>query len=77
MNGMPTHYHRATGETVTIESHVHLFSEHYRARQESGLSLVESRECVIDERWLETKPKWRRYLHWPISFALVWRREAR
>jgi SAM-dependent methyltransferase len=74
MNGMPTHYHRASGEAVTIESHVHLFSEHFDAARAAGLALDEFRECVIDEDWLQTKLKWRRYLQWPISFALVWRR---
>jgi SAM-dependent methyltransferase len=29
MNGVPTHFHRRTGMAVAIESHVHLFSEHF------------------------------------------------
>jgi SAM-dependent methyltransferase len=74
MNGVPTHYHRPGGEAVTIESHVHLFSEHFQAGVGVGLRLVEFRECVIDEKWLLAKPKWREYLNWPVSFALVWRR---
>jgi hypothetical protein len=74
MSGLPTHFHRENGEAVTIRSYVHLFSEHHAAGQASGLSLVEFRECVIDEHWLETKPKWRRFLHWPVSFVMVWRR---
>jgi SAM-dependent methyltransferase len=74
MNGVPTHYHRPDGEAVTIESHIHLFSEHFQAGAEAGLILVEFRECVIDQRWLLTKPKWRDYLNWPVSFALVWKR---
>jgi SAM-dependent methyltransferase len=57
MNGVPTHYHRSDGEAVTIESHVHLFSEHFQAGIEAGLVLVEFRECVIDEQWLLSKPK--------------------
>jgi hypothetical protein len=75
MNGVPTHFHRADGEAVTIESHIHLFSDHFHAGGEAGLVLVEFRECVIDERWLLTKPKWRKYLNWPVSFAMVWRRD--
>jgi SAM-dependent methyltransferase len=74
MNGLPTHFHRASGEAVTIESHVHLASDHFAAGVAAGLVLAEFRECVIDEAWLETKPKWRAYLNWPVSFALVWRR---
>jgi SAM-dependent methyltransferase len=74
MNGVPTHYHRADGEAVMIESHIHLFSEHFQAGGEAGLILIDFRECIIDEHWLLTKPKWRDYLNWPVSFALVWRR---
>jgi SAM-dependent methyltransferase len=76
MNGIPTHYHRADGGAVSISSHVHLFSEHHRAGLAAGLTLVEFNECVIDEEWLRAKPKWRPYLHWPVSFALVWRRSG-
>jgi SAM-dependent methyltransferase len=74
MNGVPTHFHRASGEAVTIQSYVHLFSEHHAAGRDAGLALVEFQECLIDEEWLRTKPKWRQYLKWPVSFALVWRK---
>jgi predicted TPR repeat methyltransferase len=73
MSGTPTHYHRADDAAVTIQSYVHLFSEHYQAGSNTGLTLLEFQERVIDEDWLLTKPKWREYLHWPVSFALVWR----
>jgi SAM-dependent methyltransferase len=74
MHGMPTHYHRANRDAVTIQSYVHLFSEHFDAAIVASLTLKEFRECVIDEKWLVSKPKWREYLNWPISFALVWSR---
>jgi SAM-dependent methyltransferase len=74
MNGLLTHFHRRGGEAVTIRSYVHLFSEHYAAGRAAGLLLEELRECLIDEEWLRTKPKWRKYLNWPVSFAMVWRR---
>ena len=74
MQGMPTHYHRTAGEAITIRSYVHLFSEHFQAAKKAGLSLVEVQECVIDEKWLATKPKWGDYLNWPVSFALVLRK---
>ena len=73
MNGVPTHYHRDDGEAVTIRSYVHLFSEHFDAGTKAGLGLAEFRECVIDAAWLKTKPKWHKYLGWPVSFAMVWR----
>jgi hypothetical protein len=72
MNGTPTHYHRADGVAVTIQSYVHLFSEYYQAGNNAGLTLLEFQERVIDEDWLLTKPKCREYMHWPVSFALVW-----
>jgi len=74
MSGLLTHFHRSNGQAVTIQSYVHLFSEHLDAGREAGLSLTELKECVIDEAWLATKPKWRQYLNWPVSFALVWTR---
>jgi SAM-dependent methyltransferase len=75
MNGLLTHFHRSGGEAVTIESYVHLFSDHFAAATAAGLRLVEFQECVIDEEWLTTKPKWRQYLNWPASFALVWEKD--
>jgi SAM-dependent methyltransferase len=74
MNGLITHFHRPDGEAVTIRSFVHQLSDHFAAGRDAGLSLVEFRECVIDEAWLKTKPKWRPYLNWPASFAMVWRK---
>jgi SAM-dependent methyltransferase len=74
MNGLPTHFHRGNGEAIAIESHIHLLSDHFQAGAEAGLVLIELRECVIDEQWLLGKPKWRKYLGWPVSFAMVWKR---
>jgi hypothetical protein len=53
---------------------VHQLSDHFAAGRDAGLALVEFRECIIDEAWLKTKPKWRPYLNWPASFAMVWRK---
>lgn len=75
MRGMPTHYHRSgSREPIAIRSHVHLFSEHFYAASRAGLTITEFQECVIDEKWLLSKPKWREYINWPVSFALVWSR---
>ncbi len=74
MNGTPTHFHRPDGEAITVETHVHLFADHFGAGCGSGLTLVEAQECIVDENWLETKPKWRKHLGWPVSFAYVWRK---
>ena len=46
MNGIPTHYHRADGVAVTIQSYVHLFSEHYQAGNNAGLTLLEFQSAL-------------------------------
>ncbi len=74
MNGLLTHFHRADGEAVTIQSFVHQLSDQFAAGCEAGLRLVEFIECVIDEDWLRRKPKWRPYLNRPVSLAMVWRK---
>ena len=72
--GMPTHFERASGEPVAIETHVHLFSDHVRAALATGWALREMRERLIDDAWLELKPKWEGLRDQPIAFALVWRK---
>ncbi|MBE9374603.1 class I SAM-dependent methyltransferase [Saccharopolyspora sp. HNM0983] len=71
-SGMPTHYTDDTGRSVAIATHVHLVSEHVRAARENGWRLVEMEEGVVDEAWLERKPKWERFRNHPVSFAHVW-----
>lgn len=74
MRGMPTHFHRDSGEAMAIESHVHLFSDHVAAAAQSGWRLEEMHEAVIDDAWLAKKgAKWERYRSWPISFVMVYR----
>ena len=76
MNGIPTHFDRSDGQSMAIESHVHLLSDHVKAAHASGWALLEMDEGLVDEAWLEKKPKWRRYAGQPVSFAMVWRRSA-
>lgn len=72
MAGMPTHFDRASGDTVTIRSYVHLISDHVREARAQGWSLLEMHEGLVDEAWLAKKPKWQRYAGIPISFVMVW-----
>ncbi len=74
MQGIITHFHRADGEPVAIESYVHLLSDHVKAAHAAGWTLVEMDEGVIDEAWLRKKPKWAPYLNRPVSFAMVWQK---
>ena len=76
MNGIPTHFDRQSGGPVTIESHVHLFSDHVRAAHRAGWTLAEMDEGVVDDAWVAKKPKWERYRFHPVSFAMVWRKRG-
>lgn len=73
MAGVPTHFDRAPGESITIRSHVHLMSDHVRAAGGAGWSLEEMDEGLVDDDWLRAKPKWATYAGLPVSFAMVWR----
>jgi SAM-dependent methyltransferase len=72
-SGMPTHYDSATGEPIAIQTYVHLLSDHVGAGLAAGWTLVEMRERVIDDEWLELKPKWAALRDQPIAFAVAWR----
>ena len=74
MMGIATHFDRASGESVAIESHVHLTSDHVRAAREAGLNLEEMIEGLVDDDWIAAKPKWVQHRHHPVSFAMVWRK---
>jgi SAM-dependent methyltransferase len=75
-SGMPTHFDAPDGTPVAIETHIHLFSEHVAAALSAGWSLAEMHEQLIDERWIERKPKWASLRDVPVSFAAVWRRSG-
>jgi len=70
--GMPTHFDRPSGESVAIETYVHLMSDHVAAACAAGLSLVEMRERLVHDRWIRPKPRWEPYRHHPVSFVVVW-----
>jgi SAM-dependent methyltransferase len=72
-SGMPTHYDSASGEPIAIQTYVHLLSDHVSAGLAAGWTLVEMRERVIDDAWLELKPKWEPLRDQPIAFAVAWR----
>lgn len=71
--GMPTHYHRPSGEPVAIETHVHLLSDHVATGLAAGWTLIEMRERLIDDTWVALKPGWAAFRGHPISFAMAWR----
>jgi len=74
-SGMPTHFDDAdSGESLAIETHVHLLSDHVAAGLDAGLALGSLHERLVDDEWVALKPKWERFRHHPISFAFVWSR---
>jgi SAM-dependent methyltransferase len=75
-SGMPTHFTSNSGESVAIETHVHLLSDHVAAALDAGWALAEMKERVIDDAWLALKPKWQRLRNQPIAFAFAWRKPA-
>ena len=74
MAGIPTHFSRPSGESVAIESHVHLMSDHVSAAHSPGFRLTEMIEGIIDDAWIAAKPKWAKFRNHPVSFAMVWQR---
>jgi SAM-dependent methyltransferase len=72
LQGIPTHFVNATGTPVAIANVVHLMSDHVSCGRQYNWSLLEMRERVVDQDWVAHKPRMGRYLHQPISFAMVW-----
>lgn len=70
--GMPTHFDRADGEPVAVETYIHLPSDHMAAGRTVGFAATEMHEGLIDDAWIRRKPRWETYRDWPISFAWVW-----
>jgi SAM-dependent methyltransferase len=76
MSGVPTHFDGRDGRPVAVESHVHLFSDHTKAALRCGWTLLEMDEGIVDDAWIEKKPKWERFRHHPVSFSMVWQLRA-
>ncbi|MFE7796175.1 class I SAM-dependent DNA methyltransferase [Nocardia sp. NPDC057440] len=74
VTGMPTHYTTPSGESVAISTNLHMMNEHMSAALETGWVLTEMVEALVDDAWLETKPKWAGLLGHPFTMAMVWSR---
>jgi SAM-dependent methyltransferase len=74
LRGIPTNFKRPSGEAIAIENHVHLLSHHVQAAHQTNWTLVEMHERLVDPTWVEKAPSMSKYLHQPISFAMVWQR---
>ena len=74
MNGTITHFHKQDGDPLAIESYVHLFSDHVKAAFKSNFVMLEMEEGIVDQDWLQKKPKWEKYKNWPVSFLFVWKK---
>lgn len=74
LKGVPTHFDRANGESMAIQDHIHLFSDHVNAAVAAGLELMEMAEGLIDETWIEKHPSYAKHRNQPVSFCMVWRK---
>jgi len=74
MNGIITHFHKPGGDPLAIESYVHLFSDHVKAAFSSNFILLQMEEGIVDNDWLQKKPKWEKYKHWPVSYLFAWQK---
>lgn len=72
MFGMPTHFDGKDGQPKAIHTHVHLFSDHFRAAQQAGWRLQESYEGLINDDWIQVKPKWKKHRDCPVNYGYVW-----
>jgi SAM-dependent methyltransferase len=76
VSGMPTHFRNRAGEEVAIATHLHLLSDRVTAGLSEGGALIEMKERLIDDTWVQLKPKWERLRNHPISVAFVWQKPA-
>jgi SAM-dependent methyltransferase len=76
LSGVPTTFEQRTGELVTIEGYVHLFSEHVQAASACGWVLRELYECLIDDEWVARRPQAARRKGWPVSFVCLWQQQS-
>jgi len=74
LQGIPTHFDRASGESVAIRNVVHLTSDHVRGALQCGWQLIEMQERLIDDDWLNKAPRMKNYRNRPVGFMLVWKR---
>jgi len=75
LTGMPTHFNDQQGLPKAIETHIHLFSDHFAAATTGGWRLREAVEGLIDDRWFEVKPKWKPLRGTPVNYGYVWARK--
>ena len=74
MNGMPTHFKGQDGNSVSIDTHIHLMSDHINAAFAAGWQLDEIHEGVINDEWIAIKPKWGKLRDHPVNYGYVWSR---
>jgi SAM-dependent methyltransferase len=72
LTGMPTHYTPHAGDPVAIDTHLHLLSERMTAALDAGFILTEVAEALVDDAWIERKPRWAELRDQPFTFATVW-----
>jgi hypothetical protein len=62
---------------MAIENFVHLISDHINVGRDTGFSLLEMHERLVDREWVAQRPRMARYMNHPISFAMLWKQESK
>lgn len=73
INGIPTHFKRHDGRELAIKNWVHFFSDHVTEGLKNTFQLLEMREQLVTQEWVNAAPNMEKYLHKPVSFAMVWK----
>jgi SAM-dependent methyltransferase len=74
LNGVPTTFELDSGDVITVEGYIHLFSEHVQAASASGWQLREMYERQIDDAWIAERPRAAPRKGWPVSYLCLWQR---
>jgi SAM-dependent methyltransferase len=73
LQGIPTHFDDATGESTAITNVVHLLSDHVQQSRDVNWVLLEMQERLVDDAWIAHRPGMARYRHQPVGFVMVWK----
>lgn len=76
INGIPTHFKLKDGSELAIENWVHFFSDHIAEGVKNTFQLLEMKERFVTPEWVDVAPNMEKHLHKPVSFVLVWKKQA-
>jgi SAM-dependent methyltransferase len=75
LRGIPTHFRDpVTGANIAIKTYIHLLSDFIKAGNQTGWTLLDFDENVVDKEWTSRWPNYEKHLGHPISFLGVWKK---